>query len=417
MKQSKLNGKTVPITKKQVFAAWQKVKAAGGSGGVDGKQLADVEENLKNEMYKLWNRMTSGSYFPKAVKAVSIPKSDGKERKLGIATIMDRVAQQVVRDVLEENLEEVFHEDSYGYRPDKSAHQAVDQCRQRCFQYGWVIDLDIKGFFDNLNHELLLKALERHTDEQWVIRYVKRWLEAPVQEQDGTLVSKTKGTPQGGVISPLLANLFLHYAFDKWMELHFPGIKFERYADDVIIHCKTQVQASHVLSKVEGRMKEVKLELHPGKTQIAYCKQYNRQVKFPKVSFDFLGFTFQPRKILTRYGKVKLGFGPGISKKAKKHICSVIKQKRIHRWSHAELKDLVDELESKLKGWINYYGKFRKWELLRVFRALNERLRRWLMNKYKRFRKKKGEAREKLREIAQENPNLFAHWRHGYLPK
>jgi len=410
-------GKTIPITQKQVLAAWQKVKAAGGSGGVDGKELADVEANLQNELYKLWNRMASGSYFPQPVKAVSIPKGDGSQRWLGIPTVEDRVVQQVVRDVLEPELEKVFHKDSYGYRPHKSAHQAVDKCRLRCYKQAWVIDLDIKGFFDNLNHDLLLKALEKHTDQQWITMYVKRWLEAEVKQQDGTLVKKGQGTPQGGVISPLLANLFLHYAFDKWMSHHHPEIAFERYADDVIIHCKTHKQASYILSKVKERMEECKLEVHPGKTKIAYCKSSKRQDKYPDVCFDFLGFTFQPRGSRNKEGEIFLSFGPAISRKAKKRITSTFKKWKIHRASNVELRDIAQALESKLRGWINYFGKFRQSELHRVFKRLNDRLVKWLMNKYKRYRNRVNAARAKLKSLAREHRNLFAHWRCGYLPK
>ena len=409
-------GKTIPINQKQVLAAWRKVKAAGGSGGVDEKELTDVETDLKNELYRLWNRMASGSYFPQPVKAVSIPKGDGSERWLGIPTVQDRVAQQVVRDVLEPELEKVFHEDSYGYRPGRSAHQAVEKCRLRCYKQAWVIDLDIKGFFDNLNHDLLLKALAQHTDQKWIIMYVKRWLEAEAKQPDGTLAKKEQGTPQGGVISPLLANLFLHYAFDKWMNKHYPEIAFERYADDVIIHCKTQKQASYILSRVKERMQKCKLEVHPQKTQIAYCKNSKRQAEHPVVSFDFLGFTFQPRGSRNKDGEIFLSFGPAISRKVKKHITSTFKRWKIHRASNVELGDIARALEAKLRGWINYFGKFRQSELHRVFKSLNDRLVKWLMNKYKRYRNRINAARARLKSLAHQYRNLFAHWRYGYMP-
>ncbi|RYZ21088.1 MAG: group II intron reverse transcriptase/maturase, partial [Sphingobacteriales bacterium] len=300
-KQTK--GRTVPITQSQVLTAWRKVLSAGGSGGVDGKSLSDVAHNLHDELYTLWNRMSSGSYFPKPVKAAIIPKDSGGQRCLGIPTILDRVAQQVVKDVLEPGMESVFHPDSYGYRPAKNAHQAVEQCSQRCSEWAWVIDLDIKGFFDNIDHELLLKALQKHTDAQWVLLYLKRWLESPMQMPDGSLQQRKRGTPQGGVISPLLANLFLHYALDKWMAVTLPEIRFERYADDIVVHCRSEQEAVHVLAAIKNRLQSCKLEVNEQKTKIVYCKRHNRPQKYPVVSFHFLGFYFKPRKVKWRDGK------------------------------------------------------------------------------------------------------------------
>ena len=412
-----LKGKTIPITQKQLLAAWRKVKAAKGSGGVDGKTLSKVEEQLGDELYKLWNRMASGSYHPQPVKAVSIPKWDGSERWLGVPTVTDRVAQQVIKDVLEPELEKVFHPDSYGYRPNKSAHRAIAKCSKQCWERAWVIDLDIKGFFDNLDHELLIKAVERHTSQKWLIMYVERWLKAPVKYPDKKeLVPRSKGTPQGGVISPLLANLFLHYAFDKWMDKQFPEVTFERYADDIIIHCMSKAEAEKVLEAVEIRMEECKLEVHPRKTKVVYCKQSYRQEKYPSVAFDFLGFTFQPRKIKQKNGSFRLGYGPAISTRAKKHINQTFKRLKVHRWTTKEVKSIAAKLAPKIQGWINYFGKYRKWSMYPVFRSLNDRLVKWLMNKYKRYRNRVKLARGKLKQIAQEYPNLFVHWRYGFVP-
>ena len=416
-KTEQLKGKTVPITSQQVLAAWQKVKAAKGSAGIDGKTISEVATNLNKELYQLWNRMASGSYHPMAVKTVAIPKWDGSQRKLGIPTVKDRVAQQVVKEVLEPKLEEVFHPDSYGYRPNKSAYQAVVKCSRRCMECSWVVDLDIKGFFDNLDHELLMKALEKHTNQQWVKNYVKRWLKAPVTDEKGEAYKQPdKGIPQGGVISPLLANLYLHYAFDKWMDYQFPEVSFERYADDIIIHCKTKQQAVEMLDAIKERMKACKLELHPKKTKVVYCKQESREGKHPIVSFDFLGYRFQPRKVKKRNGTYRLGYGPAISTKAMKHMIQTFRKLKIHRATSHELDHIAHQLASKLQGWINYFGKYRKWAMYPVFRSLNDRLVKWLMNKYKRYRNRLSQARSKLKQLAADYPNLFVHWSYGFIP-
>ena len=166
---------------------------------------------------------------------------------LGVPTVADRIAQTVVRSYLEPEVEPMFHPDSYGYRPGRSALDAVATCRERCWKRDWVIDLDIRAFFDTIPHSLMLKAVSRHTDLRWVLLYIERWLEAPLQREDGTLVQRDRGTPQGSAISPLLANLFLHYAFDTWLTKEFPFVSFERYADDAVVHCKTKAQARYVL--------------------------------------------------------------------------------------------------------------------------------------------------------------------------
>ena len=412
-----LKGKTVPVTLEQIWKGWRKVKQAKGSCGVDGKTIPEVEQKLSNELYKLWNRMASGSYHPQPTQAVSIPKWDGSKRWLGIPTVLDRVAQQVVKDVLEPELEEVFHLDSYGYRPDKSAEKAVVRCNERCWKKAWVIDLDIKGFFDNLDHDLLLKALDRHTDQKWLKMYVTRWLKAPIQyPEDEHLITRSKGVPQGGVISPLLANLYLHYTFDIWMQINFPKVTFERYADDIVIHTETLAQAEKILELVKIRMQECSLELHPEKTKIVYCKHSYSKIRYPLVSFDFLGYTFQPRKVKCKDGSFRLGYGPAISLKAKKHIVRTLRKKSIHRWTSQEITDIACELSSKIQGWINYFGKYRKWAMHPVFRWLNDRLVKWLMNKYKRYRNKLKSARIRLKEIARLYPDLFVHWRYGFNP-
>ena len=399
------------ISKQSVLEAFKKVKANKGGAGVDRQTIEEFERNLKGNLYKIWNRLSSGSYMPPAVLRVEIPKSDGKIRPLGIPTVADRVAQMVIKQQLEPKLEKVFHQDSYGYRPNKSAIDALKQARTRCWRNDWVLDLDIKGFFDNINHELMMKAVEKHTQDKWVLLYIKRWLEAPVAMPDGTLVTSQKGTPQGGVISPLLANLFLHYAFDKWMERNFPNISFERYADDSVCHCKSEAQAKMLKNALEQRMKEVGLELHPEKTKIVYCKDADRTQTYPNIQFDFLGFTFRPRKSKNKYGKYFINFTPAISNKAIKRITSVMREWKVQNRSDKSLEDLAYMFHRQIQGWINYYSHFYKSALHPLFQHLDERLSWWATRKFKKLRGHKTRAREWLRAIAQREPKLFPHWR------
>ena len=399
------------ISKQSVLEAFKKVKANKGGAGVDRQTIEEFERNLKDNLYKIWNRLSSGSYMPPAVLRVEIPKSDGKIRPLGIPTVADRVAQMVIKQQLEPKLEKVFHQDSYGYRPNKSAIDALKQARTRCWRNDWVLDLDIKGFFDNINHELMMKAVEKHTQDKWVLLYIKRWLEAPVAMPDGTLVTSQKGTPQGGVISPLLANLFLHYAFDKWMERNFPNISFERYADDSVCHCKSEAQAKMLKNALEQRMEEVGLELHPEKTKIVYCKDADRTQTYSNIQFDFLGFTFRPRKSKNKYGKYFINFTPAISNKAIKRITSVMREWKVQNRSDKSLEDLAYMFHRQIQGWINYYSHFYKSALHPLFQHLDERLSWWATRKFKQLRGHKTRAREWLRAIAQREPKLFPHWR------
>ena len=399
------------ISKQSVLEAFKKVKANKGGAGVDRQTIEEFERNLKDNLYKIWNRLSSGSYMPPAVLRVEIPKSDGKIRPLGIPTVADRVAQMVIKQQLEPKLEKVFHQDSYGYRPNKSAIDALKQARTRCWRNDWVLDLDIKGFFDNINHELMMKAVEKHTQDKWVLLYIKRWLEAPVAMPDGTLVTSQKGTPQGGVISPLLANLFLHYAFDKWMERNFPNISFERYADDSVCHCKSEAQAKMLKNALEQRMEEVGLELHPEKTKIVYCKDADRTQTYSNIQFDFLGFTFRPRKSKNKYGKYFINITPAISNKAIKRITSVMREWKVQNRSDKSLEDLAYMFHRQIQGWINYYSHFYKSALHPLFQHLDERLSWWATRKFKKLRGHKTRAREWLRAIAQREPKLFPHWR------
>lgn len=406
--------KSQDITKRQVWEAYKKVRANKGSAGVDGVDFEKFEANLENNLYKLWNRLSSGSYMPPAVLRVEIPKSDGGVRALGIPTIADRVAQMVVKDYLEPKLEKIFHNDSYGYRPKKSAHQALEATRKRCWQYPFVLDLDIKGFFDNIDHELMIKALELHIDTKWEKLYIKRWLVAPVQTKDG-LLQRDKGTPQGGVISPLLANLFLHYAFDVWISKNYPTIPFERYADDAVCHCKSQREAEELKEALTKRLEECKLELHPDKTKIVYCKDDKRRGEYGNISFDFLGFTFQPRLAKnSKTGKFFVGFNPAISTKSAKRIRLVMRRWKVQLMSHLSLEDLSDRFSRVIRGWVNYYSIFARYKFFDLMRYFDRRLERWAKRKFKSLKRRQGRANKWLTKIATKEPNLFPHWQLKY---
>ena len=398
------------ISKWEVWEAYKRVRANQGAAGVDGQSVAEFEEDLKDNLFKIWNRMSSGSYFPPPVRRVDIPKDNGGTRPLGIPTVADRIAQTVGKRYLEPILEEYFHPDSYGYRPKKSAIEAVGVVRQRCWRYDWVLDLDIKGFFDSIDHELLMRAVRKHTDCKWVLLYIERWLKAPVQLEDGSLVHRDKGTPQGGVISPLLANLFLHYAFDTWMQRQYPQIPFERYADDGICHCRSKAEAEGLRVAIEQRFAECGLELNLQKTKTVYCKNDNRRGNYPDQKFDFLGFTFRPRRAKSRQGRFFIGFNPAISNKATKSICDTMKRSKMHRWSDKSLDDLAHRINPVVKGWINYYGSFHRSALYRTFQHLDNILVRWASRKYKRLRRNYQRARQWLQCIRHRQPSLFAHW-------
>jgi group II intron reverse transcriptase/maturase len=406
------------IPKQLVWKAYQQVKANRGAAGVDGQSLAAFEQDLKGNLYKVWNRMSSGSYFPPPVRLVEIPKDNGGTRPLGIPTVADRVAQTVVKMVLEPLVEPRFHPDSYGYRPGKSALDAVGAARRRCWEADWVIDLDIKAFFDSLSHDLVERAVAHHTDLPWVRLYIARWLRAPVQGPDGTLEQRRKGTPQGGVISPLLANLFLHYAFDAWMQREYPSIRFERYADDTIVHCRSEREAQDVLVAIRGRFAQCGLEVHPTKTRIVYCKDDDRPGKHEYISFDFLGYAFQPRRAKNRWGKFFVSFLPAISPSAAKAIRHTIRQWRMAATRNNQtLEDLAQLVNPVVRGWMNYYGRFYRSRCVQVLRHLNEALAAWVRRKYKRFRRRERASMHWLGRVAQRGPHLFALWEFGVRPE
>jgi len=405
------------ISKWAVLEAWTRVRANQGVAGIDGISITDFEKKLKNNLYRIWNRMSSGSYVPPPVKRVMIPKSDGRERPLGIPTVGDRVAQMVVKMYLEPRVEPLFHPDSYGYRPGKSALDAVGTCRRRCWRYDWVVDLDIKGFFDNIDHSLMMRAVRKHTDCNWVLLYIERWLKAPSDTGDGTRVPRHQGTPQGGVASPLLANIFLHHVFDTWMAREFPGCPFERYADDIVIHCRTESEARGVQQAVELRLRQCKLEAHPEKTRVVYCRDSNRIGDYPCKQFDFLGYGFQPRRARnSRDGCYFVSFAPAISRKAMKAIVRTMRNWGVHAASEKELDDFSRMFNRYIRGWVNYYGRYYPSALHQTFECLNRRLVRWAMKKYKRYRGHQRRATQWLRGIARRHPGLFAHWELGIVP-
>ena len=407
--------KSIPVTQLMVWQAYRKVKANKGSAGIDKVSLEEFEADKLRQLYKIWNRLSSGSYFPPAVRAVEIPKKDGSTRKLGIPTVGDRVAQQVVKCYLEPSLEACFHRHSYGYRPLKSAHQAVAVVRENVRQYPWVFDMDISKFFDKMSHELLMKALEIHVEETWVKMYIKRWLESPMQEKNGETIGKEgMGTPQGGVISPLLANLFLHYVLDKWLDKTYPKLSFVRYADDIIIHCHSEEEAGEVLEKVKARLESCKLSVNEKKTKLVYCQDYRRQKKDYAVKFDFLGFSFQPRPFRSSKGGVFLGYGCAISTDSEKRIVETIRMSNLHKWTNATVEEIAYQFNPQLRGWISYYGKFGKHNLGRIVRRFHFHLMKWALNRYKSFKTSKKKAYEWLRKLRDEKPKLFYHWQAGF---
>jgi RNA-directed DNA polymerase len=419
MIETRSEGKAFDISKHLVWQAYQKVKANKGAAGIDGQSLADFAQDEKDNLYKIWNRMSSGSYFPPPVKAVEIPKAGGKGvRVLGVPTVADRIAQTVVAMVLEPAVEPVFHPDSYGYRPGRSALDAVATCQQRCWEQSWVIDLDIQGFFDNVPHEPILKAVEHHTGLPWVLLYVRRWLTAPIQQPDGTLASRDRGTPQGSAISPLLSNLFMHYAFDRWLHESQDRVRFERYCDDAIVHCVSEKQAKFIRNLIAARLWKFGLRLHPEKTRIVYCAQDGRpSISGVGVEFTFLGYTFRPRCARINDDGRMVGFLPAVSKAACKSMGSVIRGWRLGRRTDLSFTQVAKMINRVVAGWINYYGRFYKSMLISFLaNRLNPHLVRWACRKYKHLHRYKAKARRRLAEIATAHPGMFVHWRHGALP-
>lgn len=406
--------KPYEISKLQVMAAYKKVKANRGAAGVDGTSIEEFEVDLKNNLYKLWNRMSSGSYFPMPVKGVEIPKKNGGKRLLGVPTVIDRIAQMIVVLNLEPLLEPLFYDDSYGYRPNRSAIDAVGITRERCWEYNWLIEFDIKGLFDNIDHELLMKAVGKHTDCKWMLLYIERWLKVPFQMPNGELVERTAGTPQGGVISPVLANLFMHYAFDKWMHKENPKNPWARYADDGLIHCTTKVEAEQVLEKLRKRMMECKLELHPEKTRIIYCKDSKRTGEHEHTSFDFLGYTFRTRFARNNKGQFFVGFSPAVSRKAINSFHERIREIR-RKTTFKSLQQLALDLNPVMRGWANYFGCYNQSIMKHKLAKVNLALVIWARKKFKKLRNE-SDAWKWLKRCASAQPDLFVHWKMGLSP-
>lgn len=410
-----LKTKTQPVSKEQVWSAWKHIRKGGKGMGIDQVSIQEIDANPRKYLYPLWNRLASGSYFPPPVKEVPIPKGAGKVRMLGIPTILDRVAQQVIRVELERIIEPQFHPSSFGYRPGKSAHGAVEQCAKNCWERWYVVDLDIKGFFDNIDHEQMMAILRKYTSQKQILLYCDRWLKAPVYKQDGELQAKSKGTPQGGVISPLLANLYLHEAFDQWLADTQPLIVFERYADDIVIHTRSIEQSNFILDKLKARLAEYSLEIHPDKTKTVYCYRTARFFKEEKGipgSFDFLGFTFKPRICEKAGGEKFWGFRPAISKKSMTKIVGKLRELAFQNWVSLDIHELAKALTPMIRGWLNYYGKFRISELQWVFRLLNIRIAKWARKKYK--LKTYAKSYGWLKRMVKWYPNTFIHWNYGF---
>jgi len=402
--------KSFDISKQAVWEAYKRVKANKGAAGVDGESIAQFEQDLKRNLYKLWNRMSSGSYLPPPVKQVEIPKKSGGKRSLGIPTVTDRIAQMVVKQSMALLVEPQLHPDSYGYRPGKSAKMAVAVTRKRCWQYDWVVEFDIKGAFDNIDHALLMKAVKHHVKERWVLLYIERWLTTPFETIEGVVIPREKGTPQGGVISPLLMNLFMHYAFDKWIERTYPHCPFARYADDAVVHCHSQAEAEQLLEAISNRLQTCLLTMHPDKSKVVYCKDSNRRLDYTQTQFTFLGFTFRPRVAVSRSGNKFTSFLPAVSREAMNSMRQTIKGWTLNRQTFVSLEQLACQYNPVLRGWWNYYGSFYKTEMRKLYDYFNQRLVTWARRKYKKLKCHKQRSFQWLSRIANKQPSLFFHW-------
>jgi len=402
------------IDKRLVYEAYKAVKSNRGAAGVDEQTIEQFETDLSGNLYKIWNRMSSGTYFPPPVRAVAIPKKTGGERILGVPTVADRVAQTVVKKVIEPILDPIFLGDSYGYRPNKSALDAVGATRKRCWKYDWVLEFDIKGLFDNIDHELLLRAVRKHITCKWALLYIGRWLKAPVVQEDGTMTERSRGTPQGGVVSPIMANLFMHYTFDLWMARTHPDLPWCRYADDGLVHCRTEQEAEALKAELQARLAECHLEMHPTKTKVVYCKDGKRKGKYPNVKFDFLGYSFRPRLVRNSRGNsLFCGFNPAVSPTAMNAMRQAIRDLKLRRQTQLSLQDIARQLNPLLRGWIGYYGRYAPSALYPLLRYVNQTLVAWARRKFKRFQRHTTPASQFLQRLAVQCRDLFVHWHIG----
>jgi group II intron reverse transcriptase/maturase len=416
MTSMRATNKPFHIEKRWVYEAYQAIRSNGKAAGVDEQTLEQFEADLSRNLYKIWNRMSSGTYFPPPVRAVPIPKKSGGERILGVPTVADRVAQMVVKRAIESTLESIFLADSYGYRPNKSALDAVGVTRERCWKYDWVLEFDIRGLFDNIDHELLLRAVRKHVTCKWALLYIERWLTAPMVQEDGTTRARNCGTPQGGVVSPILANLFLHYAFDVWMTRTHPELPWCRYADDGLAHCRSEQEAEALKVELQARLAECRLEMHPTKTKVVYCKNGRRKGKYPNVKFDFLGYCFRPRLVRRlRDNKLFCGFNPAVSSSAMKAMREAIRDLNLRRQTQLSLQDIACQLNPLLRGWIGYYGRYAPSALYPLLRYVNQTLVAWAMRKFKRFKDHKTLASRFFERLAKERSDLFVHWQKGMV--
>lgn len=404
------SNKPYNIAKRVIWEAYQQVRTNRGAAGIDDETIADFERNLPKNLYKLWNRMSSGSYFPPPVKVVEIPKASGGIRRLGVPTVSDRIAQTVVKLLIEPKLDALFHPGSYGYRPGRSAKQAIAITRERCWRYDWVVEFDIKAAFDHIDHELLMKAVRTHIKEDWILLYLERWLVAPFEAADGVRIQRERGTPQGGVISPMLMNLFMHYTFDAWMQRNSPNCPFARYADDAVVHCRSERQAEHVMRSIASRLAVCGLTMHPEKSKIVYCKDSNRRAEYPHVSFTFLGFTFRPRKAIGQQNNLFTSFLPGVSAQALKRMRRAVREWRVNRQTHVTLAAVARLYNPVIQGWWQYYGAFYRTAMLGIFRHIDSALKRWAGRKYKILHGRKRRISQWLDTVQTAAPRLFYHW-------
>ena len=396
------------VAREEVDASWKAVRQAGGGCGHDGKTIKDVEADLDNQLYRIWNRMTSGSYMAQPVLLVNIPKAKGGFRQLGIPTVTDRIAQHVIKRRLEAIVEPLFHEDSYAYRPGRSAIDALAVVRERCFRHEWLLEIDIKAFFDTLNHDKLMEIVDNYTDDKAIRLYARKFLKAPGRMENGDTIERATGTPQGGVVSPVLANLYLHEAFDCWMAKAFPEVKFCRYADDIVVHCVSEKQAFFMKNRISARLKEYNLELHPEKTRIVYTgtsNDFDHRGHSLSRKFTFLGYDFKPR--MSRNGW--LGYSPGIGQGAMKMIRIKIKSWNWKRRISQSIEDIARQSDSAIRGWINYYGHYRRSELYRLEHMINNYLAQFIKRKHSKGWTW-GQAWKELEKLKQEKPRLFSHW-------